>query len=223
MLHVKAEHHLKDLGDSDDLEDDDRKSDHYHGGYHPHAHAHALTHAHNHHLMMKGELGSHKDECGVPLPATKPKIWSLADTAACKTPPPPSSQQPWCGGGSAGGSGMGINGFALPSASAPYSRYSGFFNGGPSSGFPEVQTDTPPQTPPNMKLPSVAGNLIPAPGSCFGGGAGQASSHYPQQQQQFQGQYPAPAPPPRLPDKEYLPPPHQPGPEETAFKPFYKK
>lgn len=26
--------------------------------------------------------------------------------------------------------------------------------------FPELQTDTPPQTPPNMKLPSVAGNLI---------------------------------------------------------------
>lgn len=27
-------------------------------------------------------------------------------------------------------------------------------------GFPEIQTDTPPQTPPNMKLPSVAANLI---------------------------------------------------------------
>lgn len=113
MLHVKAEHHLKDLDDSDDLDEDERKGDHYHHGYHPHAHAH-------HHLMMKGDLSGHKDDCGVPLPATKPKIWSLADTAACKTPPPPSSQ-PWCG---AGGSGMGVpvNGFALPSASAPYSR-----------------------------------------------------------------------------------------------------
>lgn len=28
--------------------------------------------------------------------------------------------------------------------------------------FPELQTDTPPQTPPNMKLPSVAGNLLTA-------------------------------------------------------------
>lgn len=28
-------------------------------------------------------------DCGVPLPASKPKIWSLADTAACKTPPHP--------------------------------------------------------------------------------------------------------------------------------------
>ncbi|XP_054735790.1 LOW QUALITY PROTEIN: homeobox protein araucan [Anastrepha obliqua] len=27
-------------------------------------------------------------DCGVPIPATKPKIWSLADTVACKTPPP---------------------------------------------------------------------------------------------------------------------------------------
>ncbi|CAD7002263.1 unnamed protein product [Ceratitis capitata] len=27
-------------------------------------------------------------DCGVPIPASKPKIWSLADTVACKTPPP---------------------------------------------------------------------------------------------------------------------------------------
>ncbi|XP_001353412.3 homeobox protein caupolican [Drosophila pseudoobscura] len=27
-------------------------------------------------------------DCGIPVPATKPKIWSVADTAACKTPPP---------------------------------------------------------------------------------------------------------------------------------------
>lgn len=215
MLHVKAEHHLKDLDDSDDLDDDERKSYHHGGhGYHPH------------HLMMKGEM--HKDDCGVPLPATKPKIWSLADTAACKTPPPPSSQ-PWCG---AGGSGMGpINGFALPSASAPYSRYSGFFNGGPvgSSGFPEVQTDTPPQTPPNMKLPNVAGNIIPAPGSCFGSGNPAHAQGY--QQPQGFGGYPAPRHPQDKERHEYLPPQHHPPPqaapvpppEETAFKPFYKK
>lgn len=28
---------------------------------------------------------------GIPIPPSKPKIWSLADTAVCKTPPPPSS------------------------------------------------------------------------------------------------------------------------------------
>ncbi|KAH8372452.1 hypothetical protein KR093_011617, partial [Drosophila rubida] len=33
----------------------------------------------------KNQLGR---DCGVPIPATKPKIWSLADTVACKTPPP---------------------------------------------------------------------------------------------------------------------------------------
>ncbi|XP_034657158.1 homeobox protein caupolican [Drosophila subobscura] len=27
-------------------------------------------------------------DCGIPVPASKPKIWSVADTAACKTPPP---------------------------------------------------------------------------------------------------------------------------------------
>ena len=26
---------------------------------------------------------------GIPIPPSKPKIWSLADTAVCKTPPPP--------------------------------------------------------------------------------------------------------------------------------------
>ncbi|CRL00315.1 CLUMA_CG013588, isoform A, partial [Clunio marinus] len=35
--------------------------------------------------ISKNQTGS---DCGVPIPASKPKIWSLADTAACKTPPP---------------------------------------------------------------------------------------------------------------------------------------
>ncbi|XP_059482918.1 homeobox protein araucan-like isoform X2 [Neocloeon triangulifer] len=143
-------------------------------------------------LMLKDEV---KSDCGVPIPATKPKIWSLADTAACKTPPPASqmSAQPWLPASS--------NNFALPAAispsaaaAAPYSRYGGLLSGGYSaapggghpaacsvgaSGFPEVQTDTPPQTPPNMKLPSVAGQLISGP--CFGGQ---------QQQQPPQGGHP---------------------------------
>ncbi|XP_075229794.1 homeobox protein araucan-like isoform X2 [Lycorma delicatula] len=216
MLHVKSE--------EEDLDDDERKP-----GYHH------MLHPHHHPMMMKEEM-SKGDDCGVPIPATKPKIWSLADTAACKTPPP--SQQPWCSAGSS-------SGFALPasamSPSAPYSRYGGFWGGmshgnqggnaassgggASASGFPEVQTDTPPQTPPNMKLPSV----IAAPASCFTPG-GQNAPHqgYPSQNNYF------PRHQQQSPHKEYLPqqgvpPPVQqpPGPqqptnEETAFKPFYK-
>ncbi|KAH8405410.1 hypothetical protein KR222_011396 [Zaprionus bogoriensis] len=40
---------------------------------------------HSEHSDPKNQLGR---DCGVPIPATKPKIWSLADTVACKTPPP---------------------------------------------------------------------------------------------------------------------------------------
>lgn len=40
---------------------------------------------HSEHGDPKNQLGR---DCGVPIPATKPKIWSLADTVACKTPPP---------------------------------------------------------------------------------------------------------------------------------------
>lgn len=40
---------------------------------------------HSEHGDPKNQLGR---DCGVPIPASKPKIWSLADTVACKTPPP---------------------------------------------------------------------------------------------------------------------------------------
>lgn len=189
--HVKPEiHHRGGMGlmdDDDDLDelDDPRKP-----------------------LMLKDEV---KSDCGVPIPATKPKIWSLADTAACKTPPPSTqmSAQPWL---------PAANNFALPAAispsaaAAPYSRYGGLLSGGYSgapgghsacsvgaSGFPEVQTDTPPQTPPNMKLPSVAGNLISGP--CFGGQAAQQHPqpthhhHHHHMQQQPQQTHPQQQPP----------------------------
>lgn len=195
MMHVKSEHHLKDLQDEEDeLEEEDERKSNMMGSHHHHHH-HMLHHHHHHHnMMLKDEM---KVDCGVPIPATKPKIWSLADTAACKTPPPSSlhNQQPWCNPGNPANPGMNmsINGFALPASSmspssgAPssYSRYSGFFgnpysnsmghsqghsnsNCGPvgGSGFSEVQTDTPPQTPPNMKVPNnvIAGSQQP---SCF--------------------------------------------------------
>ena len=47
---------------------------------------------------MRRELGHHgmghgreeKDESkeGIPIPPSKPKIWSMAEMAVCKTPPP---------------------------------------------------------------------------------------------------------------------------------------
>ncbi|XP_018911022.2 homeobox protein araucan isoform X1 [Bemisia tabaci] len=174
MLHVKSEHHH--LEEEEDLEDE-RKSNEVmmgsHNPHHLHHHPHHMLHPH---MMVKEEMS--KGDCGIPIPPTKPKIWSLADTAACKTPPPAQQQPPWCSGPQGPG-GSGMNGFALPSASmspstggapsvpvstSPYSRYGCFLDRYPSShgpsgtGFPDVQTDTPPQTPPNMKLPIISNN-----------------------------------------------------------------
>ncbi|XP_063987329.1 homeobox protein araucan-like isoform X1 [Diachasmimorpha longicaudata] len=250
MRHVKAEHmqHEKDLEDDDDLdlEDDPRSREmsFHHMPQHHHSHHHQ-GYINEDHLKDEGV----KADCqagGVPIPATKPKIWSLADTAACKTPPPPShphhqaylnhqqhyshqpqghpqqtpqhhltsqshhqhSQQPWLGSGGGGG----LGNFALPSAAsmspssaatAPYSnavtRYGGFlssssggqlhYNPNSSSGstssasssaaagFPEVGTDTPPQTPPNMKVTTPNGVIQGPPGAYCPGGSTTANSN----------------------------------------------
>ncbi|XP_033223979.1 homeobox protein araucan-like isoform X2 [Belonocnema kinseyi] len=243
MRHVKPEHfkaeHLKDEKDLDDdddldLEDDLRRGEiPFHHAMHHHHHQGYGSDDHFKEEGIKTECGAG----GVPIPATKPKIWSLADTAACKTPPPPShphhqqyhlhhqqqhysqqqhhlanqshhhSQQPWLGSGGAGGTAGGgsLSSFALPSsasmspssaATAPYSsasaRYGGFlssssggqlhYNPNSSSGstssasssaaagFPEVGTDTPPQTPPNMKVATPNGVIQgPPTGYCPGG------------------------------------------------------
>ncbi|XP_065080193.1 homeobox protein araucan-like isoform X2 [Ochlerotatus camptorhynchus] len=311
--HVKAEHDKDD--DDDDLTDDERKPENlighpgHLGQHHPYYH-HSMLGGHHHHAGLKSEMDHPKNQtgsdCGVPIPASKPKIWSLADTAACKTPPPQALHSSWMTGGyhpgqhhqqqqhqqqqhhlqqqqqqqhlqqqqqqqqhqhqQHAGSGMMMGGGSSPMsmnmantphnqgmgtmgsgmmnnfASTPYSRYGGFLTGaqhyntthnnnsssnttnnstnsntstGPvtdattptlqqqqpqqlqqqhpqqgmlqqqlpqqamntnnntqSMGFPEVQTDTPPQTPPNMKLPSVAGNLLtasttPTTGTCY--------------------------------------------------------
>ena len=207
MHHVKMENRIidKDLDDDDETDEDDRKPDGLTLTHH-HIHHH---HNHMHHSIMGGMKEEMKiQDCGIPIPATKPKIWSLADTAACKTPPP-SQQQSWLMPNNGSGSGpmMGLNSFALPSATsssaaaaaASYSRYSGFlghYNGNnhstmgnynTPSGFPEVQTDTPPQTPPNMKLPSVANNIINS-NSCFGSNNNNTTSHHHNQQHQHQHQ-----------------------------------
>ena len=41
-------------------------------------------------MSLHGDSGSTdgKSSAGIPIPPSKPKIWSLADTAVCKTPPP---------------------------------------------------------------------------------------------------------------------------------------
>ncbi|GAB0092180.1 homeobox protein caupolican-like [Sergentomyia squamirostris] len=265
---------------------------HHHLHHHHHHHPHHPYHPHHPHAMLGGGYGTVKleeqqqlssapknqtsSDCGVPIPATKPKIWSLADTAACKTPPPhPPHSAPWMAApgyhqtsapGSAaaatmmmGSGGPPPHGTMLPTGQAPpppptthhhplqqvqqatmmpgtgpmtptsftanYGRYGGFLSGPPppppsahhypnqcttpnnhlagdpnttplgttqatqmstsnssqgssntntppAMGFPEVQTDTPPQTPPSMKLPSVAGNLLthsatPTTGTCY--------------------------------------------------------
>lgn len=154
---------------------------------------------------MKPEIKN--TDCGIPLPPSKPKIWSLADTAACKTPPPPApaQNQQW----------VGSNGFALPS-----SRYgnSGFLPTHCQQGFPEVQTDTPPQTPPSMKLPSVTGNLLPNGAPCIGPPS--SNTGY---SQGFLGGFS------RIQSPQRPPQPTQPGQmgapvgDNAAFKPFYKK
>ncbi|XP_002030301.2 homeobox protein araucan isoform X2 [Drosophila sechellia] len=74
----------------------------HHGGYHPYHHQHPAYYQagqqggmlpfHGESSKLQTDLGDPKNQlgrdCGVPIPATKPKIWSLADTVGCKTPPP---------------------------------------------------------------------------------------------------------------------------------------
>ncbi|XP_011195990.3 LOW QUALITY PROTEIN: homeobox protein araucan [Zeugodacus cucurbitae] len=88
----------------------DGTSNHSHS-YHPYHHQHPAYYQHQQALLAAsgyttgGMPGSNNNnninkldgsdsknqlsrDCGVPIPASKPKIWSLADTVACKTPPP---------------------------------------------------------------------------------------------------------------------------------------
>lgn len=192
---IKSERSSKDL-DDDDMTDDDRKDDILGTNMH-----HILSNGYG----MKSEMKN--TDCGVPLPPSKPKIWSLADTAACKTPPPPpANQQQWLGSS---------NGFALPS-----SRYSGsgFLPSHCQQGFPDVQTDTPPQTPPNMKLPSVAGNLLPGQGSCIVGSSG--NSGYSQSSGFLSGFSRIQSP--QRPQSQQTNQMQGPTADNVAFKPFYK-
>ncbi|KAK2720364.1 hypothetical protein QYM36_004301 [Artemia franciscana] len=85
---------------------------------------------------------------------SKPKIWSLADTAACKTPPPsapgPMYNNHWMNNG-----GSKLAGFK------PYSRYPSLvgYSNGYQNGSYETASETPPQTPPNMRVNANSGML----------------------------------------------------------------
>lgn len=229
MHHVKSElQHGKQLDDEDDLTDDGRKSDELMGHHHAHQqHSHGMHHHQMLGYAMKDEMKPGVSDCGVPIPATKPKIWSLADTAACKTPPPSVAQHAWSGGYQQNmmnnmNVSMGMNSFALPNSGASpgpgmaHSRYGGFLGGqyhsgvqgnGQTAGFSEVQTDTPPQTPPSMKLPSVANGLVAA------------AAHHPQfvpngGSSNYNGS------PAYMRHEAYAAHHH---PTDAAFKPFYKR
>lgn len=220
---IKSER-TKDL-DDDDMTDEDRKDDILGGNMH-----HILSNGYS----LKSEIKS--SDCGVPLPPSKPKIWSLADTAACKTPPPPPPSQ--------GGQWLGSsNGFALPSSrcvppipknqkpftvtSVVHCRYStgsGFLPSHCQQGFPEVQTDTPPQTPPNMKVPNISGNVAPGQGApCIGTNTNQGG--YAGQNSGFLGGFGRMNSPQRSQQSAQNP---MSGPggavgDNAAFKPFYKR
>lgn len=229
LTRVKLEsRHDKDLDDEDDLDDDIKDEDLM--GHHHSQHMHLGHHGHHMIPCLKDEL---KNDCGIPIPATKPKIWSLADTAACKTPPPPSAQ-PWPASG---------GNFALPNSAmspagptTPYSRYSGFL-GHYNNTFPEVQTDTPPQTPPNMKLPNLVNSNGCVQQNGYQQGFPNAYARMPHQQQSMGAMSPHNKERQEFPMQsnmrhsaltahhQQLPPSHHNNnnnPESTAFKPFFK-
>lgn len=251
MQHVKSEQCK--LGEINDHNNDTRNTNHDINLQRapPHHQHPPLGYPNHQHMFLNAYPGikeemaqESKNLAGIPIPASKPKIWSLADTAACKTPPP--NVASGAGGGIAGGPWMnnphqqlggrppssmimggnssnncgpnmqslGGNSMLNNFACSPYSRYGGFLAGthhqlsnniGAHStfmnmvaqqpinhilsnpynaaqadehgnnnqinnirnihqqqalGFPEIQTDTPPQTPPSQKHPCVATNSI---------------------------------------------------------------
>lgn len=157
-----------DVSDDDDKNDDDKHDD---DPMHRHLHRdisglHGMTRSDDH-------IKDDESKSGIPIPPSKPKIWSLADTAVCKTPPPSSQlqqqqqqlQQPhhqqlghW---GHASSFDMSRSSAAAMSAlrnsnmfgmSRP--DFSGMMSSAASQnahsgGSSDLQADTPPHTPPN--------------------------------------------------------------------------
>jgi len=164
-----------------------------------------------HHGMTRSDPDKDDSKEGIPIPPSKPKIWSLADTAVCKTPPPsnPTGQHnPWAAMNHGGFGGLDHNLVRPNPAMAAAALRTNMFGMGrapdlggyqglsldtkvglpahsPSvsaqSGSSELQTDTPPQTPPNgIKLGQGLGinNVMNMNNSPFGYGV-QQSQQYP--------------------------------------------
>ncbi|XP_067125677.1 iroquois-class homeodomain protein IRX-6-like isoform X1 [Centruroides vittatus] len=106
---------------------------------------------------------------------SKPKIWSLADTATSKSPPPTSAHvgaASYCGDSISDSTLTGghCGWFSAPTYSTGTPTTGGHYQTGGGSfvhGFSPIppQTDTPPQTPPSMKLHHGSGYLTSQQGS----------------------------------------------------------
>lgn len=135
--------------DRDDDKDDDQRLSHFqHPGLdtgHP-----GLGSSH-HHQQDSGKSG-------IPIPPSKPKIWSLADTAVAKTPPPVSSLLG--GGGPPGGS------HAHPSHPSP----GGQTMPAPGSHLPPV-TSAAAAIPPPFSMPQGMAGAYPGMGHAPWGNA----------------------------------------------------
>ena len=117
---------------------------------------------------------------GIPIPPSKPKIWSMAEMAVCKTPPPNSQHwnypglDPRLNNGAAmrsnmfglgGGGGRPGEFQAHPNIAAAESKLlpsiSQSGHPPPFSSSEELKTETPPQTPPNgVKMMAASNNVI---------------------------------------------------------------
>ena len=137
-----------------------------------------------------GHHGGHRPEDkddskeGIPIPPSKPKIWSMAEMAVCKTPPPNSQHWNYPGlhQASALRSGMfgmagGRQGEYQHSQLSNDSKLLPAINQSSHAGFSsseELKTETPPHTPPNGVKMMGTNNVINMPSN----DPAQSYSHY---------------------------------------------
>ena len=127
--------------------------------------------------MLEGGLrrDDKEEKEGIPIPPTKPKIWSMAELAVCKTPPPGSAAVPaWQsmqqqqafggGGGLEAASSLVRQNNNTAAMAALRSNMFGMGRDFPdqleSSKLSELPADTPPHTPPNKMQAGQHHNVI---------------------------------------------------------------